>query len=132
MEFWRYRRQAAPDQAAAREAVLRDDVGPPDRREAFAAGLMQGRREERARHRGHPMIAMLVAVVALAGAAVLVLAAREGSFSRGGEVVDHHLAVAADKAQAAGRDAAVQTGQAIQDAGATLQQKASGANGQTP
>ncbi len=37
-------------------------------------------------------------MVALAGAGMMYLAAREGSFSRGGEVVDLKLASAADGA----------------------------------
>ncbi len=131
MEFFRYRRR----DAAVPEATIRDQVvasGPPDGREAFKAGLMQGRREERLRHRGHPMLALAVGVVAVAGAAVIALAAHEGSFSRGGAVVDQKLQAAASQAQTAGQTAAVQTGQAIRNAGATIQQKASDAGGQKP
>ncbi len=62
----------------------------------------RGRRDERARHKSHPFLAMSVAVVALVGAGMIFLAAREGSFSRGGEVVDLKLASAADSALAAG------------------------------
>ncbi len=120
MEFFGYRRRDARP-----EVVAANPVGPPDRRDAFAAGLMQGRQEERSRRRSHPLLTLLVAAVALAGVAMLALAAREGSFSRGGAVVDHSLTTAADTAVA-------KTGQAIQSAGERLQETASGAPPATP
>ncbi len=126
MEFWNHRRQQASRTAATAMA------GPPDGREAYLAGLAEGRREERRRRRGHPIIAALVALVAVAGAAALALAAHEGSFARGGQVVDNSIAAAADQTKAAGQTAVVQTGQAIQDAGATLQQKVAGTNPSPP
>jgi hypothetical protein len=73
--------------------------------------------------RRHPLIGLLVGVVALAGAAMLALAAREGSFARGGQVVDQDLSAAAGQAQTAGADALARTGQAIRDAGASLERK---------
>jgi hypothetical protein len=127
MEFFRYRRRAA-------DPVVTDAAGPvagpPDHRDAFAEGLRQGRHEERKRHHGHPILKLVVVLVALAGAAMLAVAAKEGSFSRGGQVVDQNLAVAADQAKTAGAGAAAQTGQAIQSAGTTIQQKASDVTGQ--
>ncbi len=60
----------------------------------------RGRRDERSRHKSHPFLAMIVFMVALAGAGMMYLAAREGSFSRGGEVVDLKLASATDGAMA--------------------------------
>ena len=68
------------------------------------------------------MIGLLVALVAVAGAAMIALAAHEGSFTRGGQVVDQNLAAAAGQAQSAGAGALNKTGQAIQNAGASLQQ----------
>lgn len=118
MQFFRHRRLADPDRA---EIV----AGPPDQRGAFAAGKREGRREERARHHGHPVIGLLVAVVAVIGAAMLALAVREGSFSKGGQVVDQNLSSAAGQAQTAGADALAKTGQAIRSAGASIQQTAS-------
>lgn len=113
MQFFRHRRRTDPDPV--------DRVaGPPDHRGAFAAGRREGRREERHRHRGHPMIGLLVAVVAVIGAAMLALAVHEGSFTKGGEVVDQNLTAAAGQAQNAGADAIAKTGQAIQNAGASL------------
>jgi hypothetical protein len=126
MEFFRYRRRAAP-------AVITDAAGPvagpPDHRDAFAEGIRQGRREEKKRHR-HPILTLMVVLVALAGAAMLAVAAKEGSFSRGGQVVDQNLAVAADQAKVKAADAAAQTGQAIQNAGTTIEKKASDVTGQ--
>ena len=71
------------------------------------------------------MLGFLVGVAALAGAAILALAAREGSFSRGGQVVDQKLTAAAGQAQNAGADAIARTGEAIRDAGASLARKSS-------
>lgn len=66
----------------------------------------RGRREERARHTGHPVITLAVFVVALMGAGMVYLAAREGSFSDAGRIVDHKIAAATGKAQLASQDAA--------------------------
>ena len=122
MEFWKHRRRPAED--ASRDAG--EIAGPPDHREAFAEGVRQGRQQERARHRGHPFLALVVALIAVVGVAMVALAVKEGSFSRGGQVVDQQISTAADKAQTASQTAAVRTGQAIQDAGTKIQQKASG------
>lgn len=125
MQFFRHRRRVDPKVDPGVDPPV---AGPPDERDAFAAGLRQGRREERARHHGHPVIGLLVAIVAVAGAAMLALAAHEGSFTKGGQVVDQNLAAAAGQAQAAGAGALDKTGQAIQNAGTSLQQSASNAS----
>jgi hypothetical protein len=117
MQFFRHRQRVEADDPAL-------VAGPPDRRDAFAAGKREGRREEKTRHRGHPMIGLLLALVAVAGAAMLALAVHEGSFSRGGAVVDQNLSSAAGQAQNAGADALAKTGQAIQNAGTTIQKTA--------
>jgi hypothetical protein len=120
MEFWRYRsRPAAP---AAPEVA-----GPPDSRGAFNMGVKEGRLAERRRHHGHPFITLIVVMVAVAGAAVLALAAHEGSFSRGGAVVDRNIAVAADNAQVDAAKAATQAGQAVKDAGDSVARTVSNA-----
>jgi hypothetical protein len=121
MQFFRHRRRN-PDPISAPgagEPAARD----PDAREAFAAGRRQGRREAQMRRRRHPVLGLLVGIVAVAGAAMLALAAREGSFARGGQVVDQNLSAAAGQAQNAGADAIAQTGHAIQNAGASLERK---------
>jgi hypothetical protein len=124
MQFFRHRRRD-PDLVYAAEG--RETVPPParapDARGAFAAGRRLGHREARLRRRRHPLIGLLVLLVAVAGAAMLALAAREGSFARGGQVVDQNLSAAAGQAQTAGADAIAKTGQAIQSAGASLERK---------
>ena len=114
MRFWRRDR---PDL----DAVDYPPPGPPpaDIRAALKDAYEQGRREERARHHGHPLIAFVVFLVAVIGAGMMYLAAREGSFSRGGEVVDQKIASAAGKAGAAGQNAST----AVADVGSNLQQQ---------
>lgn len=123
MQFFRHRRASADPDPVAPAA------GPPDQRGAFVAGQREGRREERQRRRrrGHPVLGLLVAVVAVIGAAMLALAVHEGSFTKGGQVVDQNISAAAGQAQNAGAGALAKTGQAIQNAGASLQQSAGGA-----
>jgi hypothetical protein len=136
MEFWRYRRKREIDPMTSSNATLvtptvvhtlRDPEGPPDRIDAFKEGLRRGRQEERLRHRGHPFITLAVLVVAAAGAAVIAMAAHEGSFSKGGAIVDQNLAVAADNAKVQAADAAAKASQAVKDAGEDVQQKVSAA-----
>lgn len=122
MQFFGHRSRRDPDVAYASGAA---DRGPapraPDTRDAFAAGRRLGHREARVRR--HPLLALLLVLVALAGAAMLALAAREGSFARGGQLIDQNLQAAAGGAQNAGADAIDKTGRAIQNAGASLGRK---------
>lgn len=123
MQFFRYRRRDSEPVYASDVPQPAPAEARPDARRAFAAGRRMGRREARLHRRGHPVLGLLLGVVALAGAAMLALAAREGSFARGGQVVDQNLATAAGQAQNAGADALARTGQAIQNAGASLERK---------
>lgn len=123
MKFWKRRQPADFDPDAFHPVTA---AGPPDQRSAFAAGVRQGQREERQRHHSHPVLGLLVALVALAGLALLALAVREGSFARGGKVLDQNLAAAAGEAQMAGGNAMARTGEAIHDAGAAMKPKPSG------
>ena len=120
MEFWSYRSRPVVE-------TTPEVAGPPDGRDAFEKGVKEGRLAERRRHHGHPFVTLIVVIVAVAGAAVLALAAHEGSFSRGGAVVDHNLAVAADNAQVDAAKAAAQAGQAVKDAGDSVAKKVSDA-----
>jgi len=123
MQFFRHRRRD-PDVVYASDAPQTARAARvPETRDAFAAGRRLGHREARLRRRRHPMLGLLVGLVAVAGAAMLALAAREGSFARGGQVVDQNLSAAAGQAQNAGADAIARTGQAIQNAGASLERK---------
>jgi len=65
----------------------------------------RGRRDERARRKGRPFLSLVVFLVALLGVGMMYLAAHEGSFARGGQVVDHKIAAAADRARLASQDA---------------------------
>ena len=78
----------------------------------------RGRREERARHPGHPILALFVFLVAVMGAGMVILAASQGSFTRGGQVLDRGLAGVAEHAWAGSRSATV----LVADAGQTLKQ----------
>jgi hypothetical protein len=87
------------------------------------AAYERGRQDERAQRRRHPLMMTLLFVAALAGLAILGVAAYEGSFARGGVVVDQNLSAAADRAEPAVRGAAADAGQAVQGAGRTLKEK---------
>ena len=85
----------------------------------------RGRKEERARHRSHPVLALLVFAVAIAGAGMVFLAAKEGSFTRGGQVLDHKLGGVAEHAQAGSVHAAIlvaDAGRQVAIAGKSLKQ----------
>ena len=79
MRFWR-RNEVPADEAATRADVER--------------AYEQGRQDEARRHRSHPVLGALVFVAALVGVGMIYLAAHEGSFTQGGQVVDHKLASA--------------------------------------
>jgi hypothetical protein len=70
------------------------------------AAYDRGRRDERARHRRSPLMALTIGSAALVGGAVLALAALEGSFQNGGAVVDQQVSKAAQQASQAIHDAA--------------------------
>ena len=84
------------------------------------AAYNRGRVDERRSRRSHPIIALAVVVLALIGAWMLFLAAREGSFSSGGQVADRNLSTVAEEAGPALRETgeqAKQAGGAIKDKG---------------
>jgi hypothetical protein len=108
----RRRLDGGPDTLAAEDAA------------DLQAAYERGRRDERARRKRHPVAMTLMVCVAAAGALVLAVAAREGSFGRGGQVVDHNLAVAADRAEPMVRDAVTDAGAAVQDAGRNVRKSA--------
>jgi hypothetical protein len=98
VRFWGYR-----DRPAEEVREVHDVTGPTEA--DVEKAYEKGRRDERARHRSHPIIGLVVAVVALVGGAMLFLAAREGSFAQGGRVMDAQIATASDTAQVASQDA---------------------------
>ena len=95
MRFWGYRDRPVE------EVHVHEGPTEADIEKAYD----KGRRDERARHRSHPILGLMVAVVALVGGAVLFLAAREGSFADGGRVMDAQIAQASDQAKVATQDA---------------------------
>lgn len=99
--------------------------GAEDLRDAYD----RGRRDERAQRKRHPLMMTLLVMAALAGGAMLAVAAMEGSFGRGGEVVDRNLSAAADRAEPAVRDAAQETGAALREAGQSLRDETTPADG---
>ena len=98
MRFWTYRDRKPVEVEEVRR------VGPTE--SDIEAAYDKGRRDERARHRSHPVLTLVVAVIALLGGAMIYLAAREGSFARGGMVMDHQIAQASQNAQVASQDVA--------------------------
>lgn len=97
---------------ADRNDVQADEL-KADLREAYE----RGRRDERSTRRRHPVMMTLTFVAAAVGLVLMGLAAFNGSFTRAGDVVDKNLAVAANKAEPAVRDAASNAGQSLRDAG---------------
>jgi hypothetical protein len=86
----------------------------------------RGRRDERARRHRSPVLSLIVLVIAIAGGAMVYLAAREGSFTAGGHVVDKAIGKAAEPA----RTAADSAGNALESAGQSL--KESGGSSPSP
>ena len=85
---------------AAAEVVAVDHDGVL--REAYA----RGRRDERARRRRSPALALAIALTALVGGWTLVSAALRGSFEGGGRMIDTQLVAAGQEAGPALRSAA--------------------------
>lgn len=105
-----WRRSQRPQRGDTVLAVTPDAA---DMREAYE----RGRRDERARRRRHPVMMTLLFLAAAVGAVMLVMAASQGSFGRGGVVVDRNLSVAADRAEPMIRDAGANASQALNRAG---------------
>ena len=97
---------------ARSSSTYRDDPDRLDLREAYD----RGRRDERASRKRHPVIMTLLFLAAAVGAALLVLAAVNGSFGAAGKVADQGLATAADQAEPVVRDAATGAAGAVNNA----------------
>jgi hypothetical protein len=123
--WWRwsaYRRNAVntPQQVAYAEGVAAADQGQTSRRRgAYRAGERDGQRIEARRHRGHPVLATLLVLVALAGVGYGYLSWQEGSFAAAGAVIDAKIA----EVRGAASQAGVVGGQAVQNAGADIAKK---------
>jgi hypothetical protein len=93
MRLWPRKTKTAPDHHAA--------PAPAEIRAAYE----RGRRDERARRRRSPIMALAVGSAALVGGAALALAALEGSFANGGAIMDEQVSKAAQQAGQALHDA---------------------------
>jgi hypothetical protein len=126
------RRSAVAPAVGARDTQAYRE-GRLDERRAEAAGVApagraqlneayrQGRADARPRRRrGLPIVSLLVLLVVVCGAVMLYLAAENGSFERGGAVIDRDLSRATQPV----RRAEDKTGHALQNAGQHLQQDA--------
>lgn len=79
------------------------------------------RREARRRRSRAPVLGLLVAVIAVLGVVWMVLAFREGSFAKGGAVVDAKIAQVSEPARQAAENAAQRSGEAVERAGQSLE-----------
>ena len=123
MRFWGFREPVtAGGEVIADPAVVKAEI-----RSAYD----QGRRDERKRRHTSPLLSMALLAVAAVGAIMLYYAAREGSFSGAGGVVDAKLTHAVAVAPAAVNSAATQTGAALQTAGEKLQDKGAALSSQS-
>ena len=96
------------------------------RRDAYQRGVA----DERARHKRNPLFSVLIALVAILGIAVIALAVWKGSFSEAGRTLDRTTQEAAEQAREAGAEVADESGEALQDAGRTVEQRGESAQGQ--
>lgn len=101
-------RTVVRDDGEGRERVL----GDKDLRDAYD----RGRADESVRHRRNWLMTILGALLALVGLIVLVLAALNGSFARGGAVIDRQLSIAVDQAEPAARNAASTVAEEVREA----------------
>jgi hypothetical protein len=138
---------AAPDQPAPVEAQQQSAAYEQGRQDAKAGvnerTLLQerdttvrrayerGRRDERARRphrRGSPVLTTVLVLAAAAGVFVVYLGVSQGSFGRGGQMVDQNIANATSTAMNAVHRTVDKAGDALQGAGQNLKRTA-GSNG---
>lgn len=88
------------------------------------AAYRRGRRDEAKRRHGSPFLAFIGLVAFAAVVLMVYLAAQTGSFSNGGAVVDNNLANASQRVQAPFKNAESRAGNALENAGQSLKQRA--------
>ena len=130
------RRDATPAEAARESAAYkqgrRDERAEIDARVVLQehdadvrAAYERGRRDALARRpRGTPFLAVVLVLVAAAGALVIYLGVANGSFRRGGQVVDQRIAGTSAAAAGAVHNAADNAGNALEHAGRSLKRSA--------
>jgi hypothetical protein len=103
-----------------------------ERNTAVRQAYDRGRRDERAarrpRRHGSPFLTLIGLLAVAAVACVIYLAYQQGGFANGGRVVDQSLSNTTASATQATRNVADRTGDALQNAGQTLKQKAGSGN----
>ena len=107
------RHRPHPADAHAAHASPAPALDTSDLKEAYR----HGRKDERARRKRHPILMTVLFLLALAGAAFITLAVINGSFSDAGQVADHNLSVAAERAEPAGRGAAGEAAETLRGVG---------------
>ncbi len=109
------------DAHAADRAVLHE------RNSAVREAYDRGRRDERARRprrHGSPFLTLIVLLAAAAGVGAIYLGVQQGSFGRGGQVVDQKITSATQPVSQATRQAADRAGDALENAGHKIKQSA--------
>ena len=107
MVFWKHREDDAEHARAA------EHRGPTEH--DVRAAYERGRKEERRRRKGHPILGLLVFAIAMVGGVMLFLAMREGSFSGAGRIADQRIAEARVEAPAVIRDTAADARASAED-----------------
>lgn len=79
------------------------------------------RREARRRRSRAPVLGLMVALVAVIGVIWMVLAFQQGSFAKGGAVVDAKIAEVSQPARQAVDNVAQRSGEAVEKAGQSLE-----------
>lgn len=111
-----YKDGRADERARLREPVP-NGAANRDARAIEAEAYDRGRREERLRHRGSPLLVFVTLVLVVVALIVLILAVRAGSFEGAGRQIDAML-------QRPVQNAADKAGNALQNAGQTIKNKA--------
>ena len=101
-------RTVVRDEGEVRERTL----GDKDLRDAYD----RGRADEAVRHKRNWLMTIFGTLLALVGLIVLILAALNGSFARGGAVIDRQLSIAVDQAEPAARSAASTVAEEVREA----------------
>lgn len=101
-------------------------LDPDEIRADLRAAYDRGRSDERASRRRHPIFMAVLFLAAACGAALLALAAANGSFSDGGRVADDNIAAARASVQPQVQDAAQKADRSLRDAGSAAKAKVTG------
>jgi hypothetical protein len=120
------RQQAAYEQGRSDvKAGVSEHALLQDRDTVVRHAYERGRRDERARHsrkRGSPVLTTVLLLAAAAGVFVIYLGVSQGSFGRGGQMVDQSISNAAASAMNVVHRTTQQAGDALQNAGQRLKQ----------